>query len=381
MCCRNTSTARATCNSGAQSFASGTSIGKMDATRGTASVTPPLMTSHTTVQARYLARSALTAGETISSGEQLLAVIDYDAVEPLQVSCPMASVALRQLGGPSLCEVWTSSVPIERDSYCGIEFASNDEVLFGVYQGEETPDVLLDRFIHDIYARITRLAMREGYPHLLRMWNYFGDIDGEQAGVGRYQRFCIGRYQAFAESKVQLERYLPAASVIGSVGSTVTIYFVAARNPGTPVENPRQVSAFRYPPQYSPQSPSFSRAMLKTWTACARLYVSGTASIVGHATMHAGDITQQLSEILQNLQALLVHASRIGQTDLTSASATLLKVYLRHAGDCSVVEKRLTRLLGSVPALYLQGEFCRRDLLLEIEGIYQRERSAGVVAA
>jgi hypothetical protein len=31
--------------------------------------------------------------------------------------------------------------------------------------------------------------------------------------------------------------------------------------------------------------------------------------------------------------------------------------------------------------LYLQGEFCRRDLLLEIEGIYERERSAGVVAA
>jgi chorismate lyase/3-hydroxybenzoate synthase len=367
-------------NSGAQSFASGASVGKMDTTRGTVSVTPPLMTSHTTVQTRYLARSALTAGETISSGEQLLAVIDYGALEPPQASCPVASVALRQLGGPSLCEVWTSSVPIERGRYSDIEFASNDEVLFGVYQGKE-PDVLLDRFTHDIYGRITRLAMRKGYPHLLRMWNYFGDIDGEQAGVGRYQRFCIGRYQAFAESKVQLEKYLPAASVIGNVGSTVTIYFVAARDPGTPVENPRQVSAFRYPPQYSPQSPSFSRAMLKTWTACARLYVSGTASIVGHATMHAGDITQQLSEILQNLQALLVHASRIGQADLTSASATLLKVYLRHAGDCSVVQKRLTRLLGSVPALYLQGEFCRRDLLLEIEGIYERKRSAGVAAA
>ena len=31
---------------------------------------------------------------------------------------------------------------------------------------------------------------------------------------------------------------------------------------GTPVENPRQVSAYRYPRQYGPQPPSFARAML-----------------------------------------------------------------------------------------------------------------------
>jgi chorismate lyase/3-hydroxybenzoate synthase len=192
----------------------------------------------------------------------------------------------------------------------------------------------------------------------------------------------MGRYRAFMESGREFEEYLPAASVIGNTGSVVTVYFIAARAPGTPVENPRQVSAFHYPPQYSPQSPSFSRAMLKTWAACARLYVSGTASIVGHATMHVGDIKEQLSEILQNLQALLGHASRIGQTDLTASSATpLLKVYLRHAADFPAVQQELVRVLGDVPALYLQGEFCRRDLLLEIEGIYARERSVRVAAA
>lgn len=340
------------------------------------------MTSHTTVKTRYLPRTALTGAGMIPSSEQLLAVIDYGAVGPPQAACPVAYVPLKQLGGSSLCEVWSSTTPIERGHYGGIEFASNEELLFGVYQREEPTDVLLDQFTHDIYAHITQLATREGYPHLLRMWNYFGDIEGEQEGIGRYQRFCIGRYRAFVESKTEFEEYLPAASVIGNSGSTITVYFVAARAPGTPVENPRQVSAFRYPPQYSPQSPSFSRAMLKTWAACARLYVSGTASIVGHATMHAGDIKEQLAEILQNLQALLGHASRIGQTDLTTASATaLLKVYLRHASDLQVVQQGLARILGGVPTLYLQGEFCRRDLLLEIEGIYARERSVRVAAA
>ena len=339
------------------------------------------MTSHSTVQTRYLPRTALTSAE-ISSSEQLLAVIAYGEDEPPQAPCPVASVALTQLGGSSLCEVWSSTAPVDRGHYRDIEFASDGEVLFGVYQGEEPTDVLLDGFTHDVYAHITQLTNREGYPHLLRMWNYFGNIDGAQVGVGRYQRFCMGRYRAFAKSKTEFEEDLPAASVIGNVGSRVTVYFIAARAPGTPVENPRQVSAFHYPPQYSPQSPSFSRAMLKTWAACARLYVSGTASIVGHATMHAGDIREQLSEILKNLQALLGHASRIGQTDLTTGSATtLLKVYLRHATDFSVVQQELTRILGRVPALYLQGEFCRPDLLLEIEGIYAREQSVRVAAA
>jgi chorismate lyase / 3-hydroxybenzoate synthase len=337
------------------------------------------MTSHTTVQTRYLPRAALRGA---AMSERLLAVIDYGGAKPLQAPCPVAGVPLRQLGGSSFCEVWSSSASIERGNYGGIEFASNGEVLFGVYHGEEPTDVLLDRFTHDIYAHITQLAIREGYPHLLRMWNYFGDIDGEQAGIGRYQRFCMGRYQAFMESESEFEEYLPAASVIGHAGSTVTVYFIAAHAPGTPIENPRQVSAFRYPPQYSPQSPSFSRAMLKTWAGCARLYVSGTASIVGHATMHAGDIRQQLSEILQNLQALLGHASRIGQTDLTAGSATaLLKVYLRHKTDFPVAQQGLGRILGGAPTLYLLGEFCRRDLLLEIEGIYARERSVRVAAA
>jgi chorismate lyase / 3-hydroxybenzoate synthase len=339
------------------------------------------MTSQATFQTRYLPRAALTGAETISA-ERLLAIVDYGAVEPLHAACPVVSVPMRQLGDSPWCEVWTSTPPVKRGHCGGIDFASNGEVLFGVCQQEEPSDALLDRFAYNIYARITQLAIREGYPHLLRMWNYFGDIGGEQAGVGRYQRFCMGRYRAFAEFKAEVEESLPAASVIGNAGSMVTVYFLAARAAGTPVENPRQVSAFRYPPQYSPQSPSFSRAMMKTWAMCAQLYVSGTASIVGHATTHAGDIRQQLAEILENLQALLRHASRIGQTDFAAASvASLLKVYIRHAADFPVVQKRLTRLLGDVPVLYLQGAFCRSDLLLEIEGIYAREKSQRVAAA
>src|SRR3546814_12468443 len=57
---------------------------------------------------------------------------------------------------------------------------------------------------------------------------------------------------------------LPAATAIGRCDDArvVQVYWLAARTPGMPVENPRQVSAYRYPRQYGPQQPSFARAML-----------------------------------------------------------------------------------------------------------------------
>ena len=49
---------------------------------------------------------------------------------------------------------------------------------------------------------------------------------------------------------------------------------------GTPVENPRQVSAYRYPREYGPQSPTFARALLPP-SPRVPLLLSGTASIDG----------------------------------------------------------------------------------------------------
>jgi hypothetical protein len=58
------------------------------------------------------------------------------------------------------------------------------------------------------------------------------------------------------------------------------------------------VSAYDYPRQYGPAAPSFSRAAL---TPDPLLLISGTASIVGHASVHLGDVTAQLEETLANL--------------------------------------------------------------------------------
>lgn len=133
------------------------------------------------------------------------------------------------------------------------------------------------------------------------------------------------------------------------------------------IENPRQVSAFHYPPQYGRRSPSFSRAVLKNWgEGHEHLYISGTASIVGHASQH-GDLLPQLAETLANLEALLAEADRRAMTPL---DLTLLKIYVRPNLDPAPLRDRIVRTFGAnVPLLFLRADICRQELLLEIEGL------------
>jgi chorismate lyase/3-hydroxybenzoate synthase len=97
--------------------------------------------------------------------------------------------------------------------------------------------------------------------------------------------------------------------------------------------------------------------------------ISGTASIVGHASQHEEDLDAQLRETLTNLDALLQRAQPDGQ--LASARLdrnSLVKAYVRYRDDAAVVERTLLdRLGGAVPILILAADICRSELLVEIE--------------
>jgi chorismate lyase/3-hydroxybenzoate synthase len=285
---------------------------------------------------------------------------------------PVVSVALPTLGEEQRIEVWRSSTPVTMGREGNIDYASNGQVLFGVCEQQEIEDILLDTLAQESYVAIVQLLRKAGYPQLLRTWNYFPRISKEQDGLERYRRFCWGRYEAFARFDPMFEHSLPAATVIGTKHPGVVIGFLAAQQAGVPVENPRQVSAYQYPPQYSPRSPSFSRAMLKDWGGRSHLYISGTASIIGHETRHVGDVQAQLDEILRNLEALLTQAADTARTPFQAGDGEMfLKVYIRHHEDFVPVRERLRQRLGAHPSvLYLQGELCRSDLLVEIEAVY-----------
>ena len=138
-------------------------------------------------------------------------------------------------------------------------------------------------------------------------------------------------------------------------GRGLITYFLAARDAGVQVENPRQVAAYNYPPQYGPKSPSFSRATVWRDT----VFVSGTSSVLGHATVHVGDVEAQLDETLRNIEAVLARTGR------TLSNVVAAKTYVRNAADYDVIARRLADVFPV--NLYLEADICRKDLLLEIE--------------
>jgi chorismate lyase/3-hydroxybenzoate synthase len=293
---------------------------------------------------------------------------------------PVVCLDIPQFNGPPLAEVWTSTLPVTYHQAEGIHCAMNDEVLFGALQVEEIPGALLDSVTYTAYQRLLVQARALGYPHLLRVWNYFPHINRESDGLERYQRFCAGRYQALAEGLSDFPRTLPAGTAVGTMSGPLKIHFLAARQPGTHVENPRQVSAYEYPRVYGPRSPSFARATLRLSISGSHLLIAGTASVVGHVSEHIGEPHKQTLEIIHNLNALITHTEQFhGITRGQWYGQALFKIYIRHPEHFATVRDILKEQLPShTQVLYLQGEMCRSELLLEVEGILGQEKTIDV---
>lgn len=257
----------------------------------------------------------------------------------------------------------------ERGAHGGVEFAHDGELLFGTFASNGASDI--EPVTRDAYTAALTAARATGYPNLLRMWNHVGSINVPDQGLERYRRFCAGRYDAFAAAGYELGSDLPSASAVGMDGRGLITYFIAARAAGVQVENPRQVSAYRYPPEYGPRSPSFSRATVLSENANSVVYVAGTSSVVGHASTNAGDIAGQVEETIRNLE-IVVSASLPGAT---LRDVVAVKTYIRHGRDFEAVARILTPALSpSCQQLFLEADICRSELLVEIEAVACRAR-------
>ncbi len=311
--------------------------------------------------------------QSLRNHENLMAMIEFGYRRGLQVTTDprIIQIPLEPLGNTSLIEVWYSHEVIETGEIDQIRFCKNPSAIFAQLCLDEHEYANLHDAAFDGYRRLTAFLHQQDYLYPLRIWNYFNDINAIEGAANRYQNFCRGRHRALQDIP-ELERRLPAATVIGTQTPAFIIYLLAAKTPGIQVENPRQVSAFHYPRRYGPISPSFSRATIKHWGRNTHLYISGTASIVGHQSRHRGNTLAQLDETLRNLEALIDHSRRTRKLAITGLrDLNLAKVYLHHpALEDSVVQQLKLRLGADVTVAILRGDVCRAELLLEIEGIY-----------
>ena len=324
--------------------------------------TPPLPAAALRVEYRQQPLDALLADP------RLLAVFGFGMqAAPAHADPRYLHVAL-PVTGDAVFECWQVDGEVRHGRSGEIAWSEDGQLQFCALNVPDNGDI--EAAARHAYTQLHAWLARSDYPHPLRIWNYLDAITDGPGDEERYRRFCVGRAQGIGRELAPTD--LPAATAIGHPQPTgrFQLYWLAARSAGTPLENPRQVQAWRYPRQYGPQAPGFARALLPP-SAGMPLLVSGTAAVVGHASQHGDSLQQQFEEILANLRSL-VDAARAMRPELPmrEGPATRLKVYVRDADALPEVEALMRDRLPGVPHLLLHGHVCRQELAVEIDGVH-----------
>lgn len=321
-----------------------------------------------------------TALSTWLHDERTLGIASFGPAPIAAVShLPYAHLRTPVIGSDPMAEVWVGRNAARTEQVGATRCRHNGELLFAAVS--VMPQQLANTAADDALGAATYTAYRSlldalhvaGYPHLLRIWNSIPDINVDDDGLERYRRFNLQRFRAYEESRRPTHTGAPAACALGSAGGPLVLYCLASKAPAESIENPRQVSAYRYPQQYGPRPPNFSRAAL--WRRSERndsdvVFVSGTASIVGHETLHVGDVAAQTRETLANLESVLAEANRCAGHPVATLPQMRLKAYLRHAEDVVLVRSEISKHgLDAGAVLYVHADICRAELLMEIEAI------------
>ena len=306
---------------------------------------------------------------TLLAGADTLAVFGFGNDAPGNPDPRYLRVPLQPHGAAPF-EVWRTHGPVTHGRDGDIAWATDGQLLFGAIEIDER-EIGIEAAANVAYAQLTAFLGRSATPQLLRIWNYLDAITLGDGDAERYRQFCVGRARGLGDFDASR---LPAATAIGRCDDQriIQIYWLAAREAGTPVENPRQVSAYRYPREYGKQPPSFARAMLPPPGGRMPLLLSGTASVVGHASQHEGELQAQIEETFANFDALLAAArQRAPALPEQFGPGTRLKVYVRDRSDLPIVAAALDQRFGDrVPRVLLHAAICRRELSMEIDGVH-----------
>lgn len=324
-----------------------------------------------------LAWQRVRAGQALPDGWSLLA---ERLINPVEASDRAEPARLGD--GGSCIERWLHAGPVQRAQQgCWTTARCADGWLATATLDETTEpgglQAATERLYRELFGLLDAEAAAGRTWHLLKVWNYLADINGSdpadgQDGLERYRQFNVGRRLAYAQARRSADDRVPAACALGTHRGPLTVHVLAGPQPPVPVENPRQTRAYHYPSDYGPRSPIFARAALADLGGGREgLLISGTAAIVGHASLHAGRADKQAAALLDNLESVWL-AAQIDARAPHRWADLALTLYLRDPADQPAVAEALARrfpadspaLLG---ALYLHADVCRAELLVEVE--------------
>lgn len=294
----------------------------------------------------------------------------------VEFSSPMAELpsAVVQTGLPPtrelrLYEVWYSdSTSTTSGRHRDWSYFYDDEALFAWLYLPQQGD--LEEQTYHAYRTLLELLDALEFLHLVKVWHYIPDLCAEQGGLRRYRLFCRGRVRALAQHVS--DEQLNAATVVGTEAASGVFYFIASRYPTVPIDNPRQTRAYQYPIYARTERPLFARACLLRNDIDAYLYVSGTASIVGHSSQQRGDAGGQTQTAISNFLHVLEQAARVDSRFLAvnKPSIQRMNFYCARREDEQTIRRCAQELLSRAhyPGFYC-GSICRPELLVEIDAV------------
>ncbi|WP_414829114.1 hypothetical protein [Alteromonas sp. H39] len=299
--------------------------------------------------------------DDVINDDHTLAVIPLVSnCEPYSPGVIPSGTAVAKAESAQVNEVWTVSGKVTRGQTGANYWSKTDDVICVAQwlSKDECKDI--EQETERAYTSMLSLLQDEGFTHPFRFWNYLPKINYGKGDEELYKKFCTGRLNAFNEQNIEPSSF-PAASALGHHSDGAVFYVFASKSKPQHFKNVQQVNAYEYPRQYGISSPSFARATALTLAQSPFLFISGTASIIGHKSVEIGNLERQLDVTLANIEWLLENAN----PENTRLEA--FKVYVRHEQHVAQTRNWLAARFPDVAAVFVIADICRKELLVEIE--------------
>ena len=268
------------------------------------------------------------------------------------------AVAAPHHGGPKSERIFSGKTVRTSGAFHLVE---SDGLIAGVAvaPAHMTPREAAAFLYHDIFRNL-------GDRQLIRVWNYIPQINDLRDGEENYREFNAGRLEAFRRNYgAEFRPRLPAASALGTQTGGLAVAFLAGTETPVHFENPEQVPACDYPPEYGAKPPAFARGTRVRIGDATHWFLAGTASIKGHLTL-GQTCAEQLSLTLDNIR--LMQRTMSLPPDARSA----WKVFVRRSADIEECREIFTAAYpgATEQTMFVQADICRSELLVEIEAAF-----------
>ncbi len=238
----------------------------------------------------------------------------------------------------------------------------------------------------EIFEKIKKIFELEKMPvdSIVRQWNYIADITKVVDGKQHYQEFNNARSQFYGLTS--WPKGYPAATGIGTYTGGVVVEVFAVKPKShrveiVPLDNKLQVPPHAYSQEVlvgdkdsakkSCTTPKFERGKVLYIKPEALVYISGTAAIRGEESLDGVGAGRQTIATLENINYLRSpeNLRNAGVKCEIAPGMKSLRVYLKESSYYEEVKQVVDSMMPDVPSVYLLGDICRDNLLIEIEGI------------